>query len=242
MNDGGEGWDLSSDTLKLSTVRFDIKPSTDAVYHVTLKKYSFGSTEEEASNRANRIQYTVFSRDSVLDLGNGYAIGKENKFRGQQVEIEILVPVGKKIRFDESVDDKLNSVNVKINRVYHHKRVVGLEFNRDDRPYHYRPGIDYVMAVNGELKDPNGTSEPASNNNDYHYPVTDSSTKNNKQKDIQQKIDSITKEKEREIKQLEEKNKVGQIPSTTYKSKNYNPNKQGFIAAGPSVYSMTEWF
>lgn len=37
MNDGDEGWDLSSDTLKLSTVKFNIEASADSLYHVTLK-------------------------------------------------------------------------------------------------------------------------------------------------------------------------------------------------------------
>ena len=47
-------------------------------------------------------------RDTVLDVANGYAIDKDSKFRGKHVEIEILVPVGKQIRFDESVQKKLN--------------------------------------------------------------------------------------------------------------------------------------
>lgn len=70
MNDGDEGWDLSSDTLKLSTVKFNIEASTDSLYHVTLKRYSFGRTDEDASIRAGKIQYEVYSRDSVLDLAN----------------------------------------------------------------------------------------------------------------------------------------------------------------------------
>src|SRR5262249_26691437 len=84
MNDDSEGWDLTDDSLKLSIVRFDIKKSDDSLYHVALRRYSYGRTDEEAVQRAERIRYAVHSADSVLDLASGYAIGKENKFRWQE--------------------------------------------------------------------------------------------------------------------------------------------------------------
>ncbi len=48
MNDDGEGWDLSTDTLRLSFVKFDLNKSDDSLYYVTVKKYSSGRTESEA--------------------------------------------------------------------------------------------------------------------------------------------------------------------------------------------------
>ncbi|MBK7561460.1 MAG: PspC domain-containing protein [Chitinophagaceae bacterium] len=245
MNDDGEGWDLSSDTLKLSTVRFDIKASADDAYHVAIKKYSFGRTEDEAIDRAGKIQYTVNSRDSILDLGNGYAIGKENKFRGQQVEIEIQVPVGKKIRFDESVDDKLNSVNVKVRKSYRRNRVVGIDIN-DNKSFRYRPGIDYIMELNGRLKDVNdtgATAEPAGN---YRYPGTDSAVKNEIQQQIEEekrKQDERNKESERKIKELQNKQKGSGAKATDLKKK-INPDNEGeTFAGGPSpVSSLVQWF
>ena len=57
----------------------------------------------DAITRATQIQYDVISKDSILDLPSGFAISKDSKFRGQTVELIIQVPVGKKLRFDESV-------------------------------------------------------------------------------------------------------------------------------------------
>ncbi|MGH2553191.1 MAG: hypothetical protein ACRDEB_05705, partial [Chitinophagaceae bacterium] len=206
MNDGGEGWDLTSDTLRLSTVRFDIKASTDDQYHVSLKKYSFGETEEEAFDRANKIQYTVYSRDSVLDLGNGYAIGKENKFRGQQVVIDIQVPVGKKIRFDESVNDKLNAVNVKVKRSYRRKRIVDIEIN-ESRTNRYRPGVDYIMGANGELKGPDGTQVNNPTENNYRYQNIDSGKIKNPAKN--ETREEKKKRLEEELKKIIDEEKSG---------------------------------
>ena len=228
MNDGGTGWDLSSDTMKLSTIRFNLKASTDSLYHVILKKYSFGKNEEQATGRAEKIQYRVFSRDSVLDLASGYAIDKDSKFRGQQVEIEILVPVGKKIRFDESVNDKLNSVNVKVKRSYRRNRVVGVEID-DNRSNRYRSGVDYVMGINGTLKNEQGNDVISQPNNDYRYPGTDSIEKRKKQ----------WEEEGRKIKEEEQR----QNKPTILKKKMDGKNEDGRFAVAPSpVSSLIQWF
>ncbi|MGZ8558367.1 MAG: PspC domain-containing protein [Chitinophagaceae bacterium] len=172
INDEGEGWDLSNDTLKLSTVKFNIKASADSAYHVSLKKYSFGRSEEEAMGRAEKINYAAYVRDSVLDLGSGYTIDKDSKFRGQQVEIEILVPVGKKIRFDESVNNKLNPADIRIKRSYRRNRVVDVDIDvENDYWQRFRSGVDYVMGIDGSLKDVSGSNIKT---DDYRYDENDS--------------------------------------------------------------------
>ncbi len=198
INDEGEGWDLSNDTLKLSTVKFNIKASPDSAYHVALKRYSFGRSEEEAMSRAEKIQYAAYSRDSVLDLGSGYSIGKDSKFRGQQVEIEIMVPVGKKIRFDESVNDKLNPANIKVKRNNRRNRVVDIEME-NDYWHRFRSGIDYVMGIDGSLKAVSGS---VIKSNDYRYDENDSIR-------IKKEIEI----KKQELKELEELKKINRISS-----------------------------
>lgn len=175
------GWDLSEDTLRLTTVKFDVKASTDSLYGVTIKRYSNGRNGAEAMRRAEKIIYTATWRDSVLDLGNGYAIDKNSKFRGQQVEIEIRVPVGKKIRFDRSVNEKLNPVGFFINRTYRNRRVVGIEINEED-VQRFRSDVDYIMGVDGVPRDSDG-NKPTRNSNDYRYkPDNDTSKKQTEQK------------------------------------------------------------
>src|SRR5688572_4359712 len=108
-----EGWNITEDTLKLSWIDFTTEKSPDADYHVLLVKQSWGRSSKDARTRAEQIQYTVVSKDSILDIPNGYAISKESKFRGQTVELIIQVPVGKKLRFDESVTRKLQTVQIR---------------------------------------------------------------------------------------------------------------------------------
>jgi len=170
INDEGEGWDLSDDTLRLSFVRFNIQASTDSLYRVTVKKWGYGKTDQDALQRAQKIQYGFSVKDSVLDLGNGYAIDKDSKFRFQNVELEIQVPVGKKIRFDESVTRKLNPVKFKVKRRYYRNRGINIQFDDDDY-FDFRTDVDYTMGIDGELKDDSGRS---SGTGDYRYDDNDS--------------------------------------------------------------------
>ncbi|MBL7722946.1 MAG: PspC domain-containing protein [Chitinophagaceae bacterium] len=240
MDDDAEGWDISSDTMKLSTVKFNIEASQDSLYHVTLKRYSYGRTEEEAKTRAASIQYSALSRDSVLDLASGYTIDKESKFRGQQVEIAIQVPVGKKIRFDESVREKLNPVKFKVKRKYNKGRIVDIQVD-DDYSFEYRTGVDYTMGIDGRLKGDDGKDliENRSKNNDYRYQSNDSSIKTGQQADdIQKALEEEKRKKEeseKRIKELEEKQKAAKPVSI--KIKKNNTGTEGSFAVIPSPVS-----
>jgi phage shock protein PspC (stress-responsive transcriptional regulator) len=243
MNDGSDGWDLSDDTLKIAAIKFNVKASTDADYHVQMKRYSFGKTKSDAVTRAGKIQYAIASKDSVLDIDNGYAIDKDSKFRGQYVEVEIMVPVGKKIRFDESVKKKLNSINVKVKRSYRRDRVVGVVVEDDDDSFRYIPGVDYTMGPGGELTGPGGimTTKP---DNDYRYLPADTTAPAQDPAGIQKLLDEEKRKKEesdRKIRELEDKIKASKPGAMLKKVK--KARSDGAFAMGPSpVNSVTQWF
>ena len=69
----------------------------------------------------------------------------------------------KKIRFDHSVNDKLNPVNVEVRRRYNRNRV-NIDIN-DDYWRHFRPDVDYTMGIDGNLKDSSGKMIES----EYHY-------------------------------------------------------------------------
>ncbi len=239
MNDGGEGWDLTDDTLRMSTVRFDVKVSPDSQYHVILKRHGFGRTEEQALARAEKIQYSVTSRDSVLDLGNGYAIDKESKFRGQQVEVEIQVPVGKQVRFDRSVTEKLNPVNFRVKRRYRRDR--GVEINFDDRySFRFRTNVDYVMGIDGSLRDVLGNTVNTESNSssDYRYKGENKDSINLEEQLREEK--RKREDADKRIRDLEEKQKKHQ--STSRRAESLDDRNDDFAAGSPSpVLSLMSW-
>ena len=237
-----EGWDLSSDTLKIGAVHFDVKASTDNEYHVVVKRYSFGRSNSEAANRSEKIGFDVLSRDSILDIGNGYIIDKESKFRGQNVEVEIMVPVGKKIRFDESVINKLNVIEVKVKRGSRRNRITGLEIGDNDQ-FDYRTGVDYVMSAGGELVGPQGEKPAATPDDSYRY-RTDTVAVPAVDEELKKQLEEEKKRKEeadKKIRDLEEKIKNAK-PGTGIQKNKWKDNR-GSYAVGPSpVSSVSEWF
>jgi len=225
--DGEEGWDLSEDTLRISRIKFNIIASKDSSYHVSLRKHGYGQTDQEAIERAERILYPVYSRDSVLDLANGYAIARENKFRFQHVELEIQVPVGKKIRFDRSVKEKLNPSNFKVKRSYYREK--GVEIKIDDGySFRFRSDVDYLMGIDGQLKDMSGNTVVSDGYR--HEEKPDSLSIEQQRKKVE--------EEQRKLKEMEDKRKVYKlIPQqrTVQKSK----VEKDAIASSPSpVFSL----
>ncbi len=141
------GWNFTDDSLFLGMVHMVVEPSTDSNYHVLLFKESRGSSFNRAEQLASRIRYNLASRDTLIDIGSGYAIARADKFRGQEVTIEIQVPVGKKLRFDPSVAEKFNRDRVYVNG--HRSRRYD---RRSSYAWNYRTGVDYTMTKDGELK------------------------------------------------------------------------------------------
>jgi phage shock protein PspC (stress-responsive transcriptional regulator) len=199
-NNDWDGWNVSSDTMRLSFVNFRFDKSPDANYHVYMTRQSQGRTENEARRRAEKIQYKISYKDSILDLGSGFAIDKESKYRGQRVEIRVEIPVGKRIRFDESVKYKLNPFRIKVRK----RRGVNIEFDNDYHSFNWRSNIDYVMGEDGNLKNADGT--PVINyDNDYRYNDKPDSVSLEEQRKRRDDEDRKLKEMENKLKKQEKK-------------------------------------
>jgi hypothetical protein len=232
-HDRNNGWDLSADTLKMSTIRFNINTSKDSNYYVTMKKYSYGKTEEDALRRAEKIQYDVYFKDSVIDLSSGYAIDKDSKFRGQQVEIEILIPVGKKIRFDPSVHDKLNPTNFKIRRSYRRNGSIDISVHEDVYMNRFRSDVDYIMGIDGVLRDTEGKTIVR---DFYKYEENDSIQL---KRSIEQKKQEL-KELEEKVKQKSTKDSVKKSRGSREENMDDSDNDEG--VAGSPVFSLIQIF
>lgn len=156
------GWDLRDGLLQSAMVSVVPSISPDSQYHVSLRRAAMGTTRADAAERARHIAYNVRSiSDSVLALDNGYNISKNDHYRAQNVVVEIQIPIGKKIRFDETVEDKLNEFQMPV-RHYSRNRInhwnVGWTYTSDDSRPTWESGTDYTMGANGLLLDPSGNT------------------------------------------------------------------------------------
>jgi hypothetical protein len=187
-------------------------------------------------NRADKIQYAAYSKDSVLDIANGYAIDKGSKFRFQQVEIEIQVPIGKKIRFDRSIPEKLNPSNFEIRKRYRSRTTINghviKDYSYNDDYFRFIPNVDYVMGIDGSLRDPAGNLIDKNNYNRYEPPVNDSlNTEQQLQEEKRKREESDRKIRDLEKKQKDIKQKTGAIRSIR---NNYND----IASTASSIYPL----
>jgi hypothetical protein len=153
MRHDNTGWDISDDSLKYNNVKVRINKSDDSLYHATLFKYSFGSSIRDAQERAEEILFHTSTRDSVLNIGSGLHISSHSKFRGQGVIIDIMVPVGKKIQFDESIIHAYNPWVVrKTERYKGWQARNSYEAEWDyDHSFDFDPDIEYIMTSDEKL-------------------------------------------------------------------------------------------
>jgi phage shock protein PspC (stress-responsive transcriptional regulator) len=163
-NDGDrEGFDITNDTMKLSDVSMSVERSADSNYHVVVEKRSQGSSRGLAQERTVAMQYTASVLDSTLNLGSGFAISRNQKWRHQQVIVRIYVPVGKKIRFDETVREQLHPTQMHFDNHGDRRYRRNWESDWSDDNYSnesWKSNVDYVMTANGDLVDPNAPIPP----------------------------------------------------------------------------------
>ena len=155
MHNDNAGWDMTEDTMKYNNVKIRVEKSDDSSYHATIAKYSAGSSRADAQSRASKTGFTIYAQDSTLNLGSGLTIDRRAKFRGQGVIVTIQVPVGKKIRFDESLADAYNPWVVR-----RYDRDFGRNWGRhnrydidwdEDENIDWTRDVDYVMTSDGKL-------------------------------------------------------------------------------------------
>src|SRR6187455_551603 len=239
-----EGWNIGEDSLKLSLVDFTVEKSADGDYHVILVKKSMGRSVTDAKTRAGQIQYSISSKDSTLDIGNGFAISKDSKYRGQMIELKIQVPVGKKLRFDESVTDKLNPVEVRMRDRRSRLRRARIDMDYNDW-FEYRTNVDYVMTDKGTLVDPNKpketttTTDPKTQTGDYRYEDAQPSTTNS----IEEQRRKVQEEQQKLKDMEEEKNKKKKDSiSGNSKKESLDDEDDNEDVAGSPIFSLVQIF
>jgi phage shock protein PspC (stress-responsive transcriptional regulator) len=137
---------INQDTIMLNTIRLNVVKSKDADFHVYKVRFSRGSNPEAAKRLAERINFNIEQKDSILVLPKGFAISRNEKFRNQQVLVVIEVPVGKRIQIDQKVED-YEWFNINFNR----RRGWDID-NNWDRSYGWESDREFIMTPDDGLQ------------------------------------------------------------------------------------------
>jgi phage shock protein C len=145
------------DTLYLNNVHFRITKSPNDSFQISMIKLSEGKSRKEAAELASEINYQIMQEDSLIRMPFGIPFSKDNIFRNQHVIVTVAVPVGKKIKINQSI---WNAPNGKIN----------FSFNNDDwndywgdEEHGWTTNVQYIMKPDG-LYEMNGEPVDKSKN------------------------------------------------------------------------------
>jgi phage shock protein PspC (stress-responsive transcriptional regulator) len=146
VDDDWPVYSVGDDSVMLNTVKLTMAKSSDSSYHVYRLKESRGNGRDAARRAADKIQFEPKRIDTIIELPQGFYITKADKFRNQRVWIVIEVPVGKRIKFDNSIEHyKWFNVNNRDNRWDNYDNNDDWDYYKD-RP---EPGNEYVMKSDG---------------------------------------------------------------------------------------------
>lgn len=103
---------VTSDSIYISDIDINIVKSSGNNFELLVKKTSRGDSYTEAEEAAEKIVYN-FSQDTsnVLKLDGFFHISNHEKWKAQDVYVEIGVPIGKTVYLDRSLIDFLDDVD-----------------------------------------------------------------------------------------------------------------------------------
>ena len=87
-----------------------IIPSENDSFYLEITYSAHGSTKKEALRKAQNIHYAFSQTDSILEFNKYYQFSKDDRWRNQDVSLELRVPVNKIIYLDKSLDGLIYDV------------------------------------------------------------------------------------------------------------------------------------
>ncbi len=134
---------LDDDTAYVKNIEIKIVKSPNDSFRVVMVKMANGRNKRAADTLANKIEFNIAQRDSLIVLDKGIGINKTDKFRNQRVIMTVYVPLGKQIKVNRNVgwghtvrfggpwnDDNFN-------------------IDIDDEENGWDEGVDYIMKADG---------------------------------------------------------------------------------------------
>jgi len=88
----------------LGEPRLDIEKSSGDQFTIVLKKKARGKSQSNAQQNIEEIVYCITQKDSLVTFDPYYSLREGSKWRNQEVDIVVKVPVGKTVYLGEKLD------------------------------------------------------------------------------------------------------------------------------------------
>lgn len=97
-------------TIKFGYAQLDIVPATGDSIELIVYKNALGRTHEEAKRRCDDIEYNITQSGNEFVFPSAFTIGKEYAWKGQEVDVELRLPVGTVIYLDPTTEDLIYDI------------------------------------------------------------------------------------------------------------------------------------
>jgi phage shock protein PspC (stress-responsive transcriptional regulator)/tetrahydromethanopterin S-methyltransferase subunit B len=151
---------INKDSMLIKNVDISFKHTNDSSARIEVLRYANGRTETMADNSAFKIDYNVALNGNTITCDEGIIITSEQKYKFQEVEIVVYVPVGRKIRFDEKMARVFTIQNNSRNSIREYRngrrvRDYGNYFIKKDKTYYVNKDdqLKIVEDNNAPIKD-----------------------------------------------------------------------------------------
>jgi hypothetical protein len=101
----------NEDKLISKSVKLDVVKSPTDSFDLVEIFYAQGASRKAAIDNASRISYAFTQTDSALKFNRYFSMNKDDKWRAQKVQLLLRVPVGGRVRFDESLRNLIHDVD-----------------------------------------------------------------------------------------------------------------------------------
>ena len=98
------------ESISWGDVQLDVEAAQDDRFQLVQRKKSNGKSLKEAISNASNIEYSYTQSDSVITFEQFFTLPPNTKYRGQELELTLMVPIGKKVYFDPSVRDVIYDI------------------------------------------------------------------------------------------------------------------------------------
>ena len=95
--------DINNNRFLSQKVKLDIVKSPTDSFELVELLYARGNSRKNAIDNASHIVYAFAQNDSVLKLDRHFTLKPDEKYRAQKIQLLLRVPVGGKIKLDESL-------------------------------------------------------------------------------------------------------------------------------------------
>ena len=103
-------WTITDKAQLISFVDLDVRMSENEKPYMEISSESHGRTRLEARQRAKNINFYTEVQDSIISVADYFTIPPDEKFRGQNMQLVLYLPIGSSVHLDESVIDILDNV------------------------------------------------------------------------------------------------------------------------------------